>query len=246
MRNKYNAERELYSFPNEKGSVDRTDWVLAYTFVIVGGLAAAALFYNAVDERLGFMTAGLVMMICGILRLIEKRESYPEQKLRPIGAIILGFGLAAATLLSCFGEKTGLSYDAMMMSSGAVFVFSSCGIGGLILAEPIVRAVMKKKRCTERVMAECVDVKPVWSGKGGTVYEHVWEYPLGSIKVRAGDGLISTREKPYIGTLQEIFTNPDDPNDIWRKARVSFTRIFAGVMLTAIGLFVFYVLWHAI
>lgn len=185
------------------------------------GLAAALLLGTLFDDRLLFgSVAELAFAVLWINSLADKKCRYPEERIRYriLPAVVIGMLL----LSDCFTlfERLGL------VSERQLIIFWLCFIlFGLLLVivtmifVGIVEKLIKKKRCTEEVMATCMgNVRR--TVRGGSLYFPVWEYRFGGASFAVKDKSYSHRAEYGDGDLRLIYVNPDDPKDIYRKRSV--------------------------
>lgn len=236
MRKDTEYEKELGAFLDEDPEKAKRTRDIAFFVIVLSGMLIS---YIVSQNSKAVMAAvlGVMFLLVGIVFGLYNRKikAYPEQWLRPAGAVLVGLAMIVLPIFGKFGDPSG-EFTVYTIIMFALFAFM---IGGLLIAAPIFEASMKKRRCTNVVMASCVGLEH----KGKYFYEHIWEYPYGSIKVTASDKIMVSGEKPYVGSIEQIAVNPDDPNDIYRRvpSRTVF-MILTGSLVMFIGAVLFVIL----
>ena len=238
---KKETEYDPYAFLDEDPEKAKKTRDIANLIIVVLGMTVSIIL-SMFDRSLMVVAVGAMFLLVGIAGALYNRKTkvYPEQWLRPIAAIIVGAGGIVLPLMAMRDISTDEMYFAIIP---ALAMFTLL-IGTLLVVSPLFEKAMKKRRCTETVMATCTAIDLKSSGRGGCRYEHIWEYPIGSIKVTASDHLIVSTRKPEVGSIERILVNPDDPNDIYRKAtsRTVF-MILTGSLILVISMVLFAALY---
>lgn len=113
-------------------------------------------------------------------------------------------------------------------------------MGAYVMVLPIIRRSVMLKRCTERIMAVCIylDKRLNRSSKGGRYYTYApqWEYTFNGRVYKHQEQGHSNIGVPKIGDEHEIFVNPDDPEEIYRKdIKGSLFQFFIGAIFAFVG-----------
>lgn len=209
--------------------------------VFFGGILGAVIFKD-IDQRVTAIFAGGVFFFVGLLCIIEQGLSFKSAPILifcVVGAIMIGL-----PLWHILGEKypesvPPLTDDLINEIAGLICII----IGVSIAVFPTLAEIHKKRVCTERVTARCVDIKSHYvSTKHGRrlVYAPVWEFEFYGKIYTADENDYSNIKDYEIDDIQEIFINPLDPQEIYRK--VSGTIIFAiifGLLFSAFGIWIF-------
>lgn len=203
--------------------------------VFFGGLAGAVAFRNT-DRRVMLIFAGGIFFFVGLLGAFV-------QKLTPRTAPILvlsifGAAMAGIPLWLVLADKYPDSVKKPTTGDILTVVgFTVILIGIAVTVFALLSDLYSKRICTMSATAKCVEVKTMLaSGKHGmkTVYFPVWEFEyLGSTyTVRETDG---SDVSPKVGDETEIFFNPRNPEEIYRKIK--------GTVLAAAIFGVIFVIW---
>lgn len=113
-------------------------------------------------------------------------------------------------------------------------------MGAFVMVLPILKRSIMLKRCTERITAVCtyLDKKLNRSSKGGRYYTYApkWEYTYNGKVYQHQERNHSNIGVPKIGEEYEIFINPDDPDEIYRKdLKGSIFQFFIGAIFALVG-----------
>lgn len=113
-------------------------------------------------------------------------------------------------------------------------------MGVAATVHPIVKRNVMLKRCTETVTAVCIglDEKISHSHEHGrtVLYAPKWEYSFGGRVYQHQETLHSNIGVPKIGSEYELYINPDDPDEIYRKDKKgnAFQYLF-GIVFVVFG-----------
>lgn len=139
--------------------------------------------------------------------------------------------LTASILLFCISKIAG----ALVPSLAMVFSAIVGGAGALpLVCYPLAFRLVKRRRCTEAVYAECVDMIALGNRHGTTGnaldpvrYIPFWKYTYNGITYVHRD--MSTFQSPGIG--DELWIDPCDPHNIYRGKvpRMSLAFVAAGL-----------------
>ncbi|MCM1330403.1 MAG: DUF3592 domain-containing protein [Ruminococcus sp.] len=205
--------------------------------VFFGGLAGAIAFRNT-DPRVMLIFAGGIFFFVGLLGAFVQKftpRTAPILILSVFGAPMAGIPLWLV-LADKYPDSIKKPTEGDVLTVVG-FVLIIVGIGVTVFA--LLSDLYSRKICTMSAAAKCAEVKTsLASGKHGmkTVYFPVWEFEyLGSTyTVRETDG---SDVPPEVGDETEIFFNPRNPEEIYRKIKgtVLAAAIF-GVIFVILGI----------
>lgn len=209
--------------------------------VFFGGILGAVIFKD-IDQRITVIFVGGVFFFVGLLCIIDNKLTFKNAPL--LIFCIVGVIMAGIPLWLILGEKypdsvPPLTDDLINEIAGLICII----VGVSIAVFPTLAEIHKKRVCTERVTAKCIDVKSHYvSGKNGMrrVYSPVWEFEFYGKLYVADENNYSSNRNFEVDDIQEIFINPLDPQEIYRK--VSGTIISAmifGLVFVAFGIWMF-------
>lgn len=207
--------------------------------VFFGGIAGAVIFKD-IDQRISVIFVGGVFFFVGLLTAFE-------QKLTPRNAPILIFCIIGAItagipLWLVLAEKYPHSIPQYTDEMTNELVGGVCIIVGICISVfPILPELYNRRVCTEPVTATCVLVKSyLSSGKNGTrrVYSPVWEFDFYGKTYTVDENNYSS-DKFEIGDVCEIFCNPFDPEEIYRKVKGTILSVLVfGLVFIGFGILI--------
>lgn len=203
--------------------------------VFFGGIAGAVAFRNT-DQRVSAIFVGAVFFLVGLLIFIDQKLSLrnaPVLIFCVVGALMIGIPLwliLAEKYPDSFPQPTD---DLTKNLAGMICIL----IGVCIAVFPTLAELHNRRVCTESVMATCVMVKSrIVRGKNGSrrVYCPVWEFYYDGNTYTAEENSYSGNSRFEVGEVQEIFCNPLDPQEIYRKVKgtILSVMIFGAVFAT--------------
>lgn len=207
--------------------------------VFLGGIAGAVAFKN-IDQRISVIFIGGVFFFVGLLCVIDQKLTFRNAPILifcVVGAIMIGI-----PLWLILAEKYPDSFPQYTDDMANELAGGICIIVGICIAVfPTLPELYNRRVCTESVMAKCVLVKSrIVSGKHGTrrVYSPVWEFCFdGRIYTVDENNYSSSRFE--IGDIQEIFCNPLDPEEVYRKVKGTIlSLIIFGSVFVAFGILI--------
>ena len=160
----------------------------------------------------------------------------------------LGF-LAADAVMCTVLTILRLSFPVQVLALGnntepdiMLFIMFFMATGTVIIAGPIGGQNRKKKRCTESVLAECVDIrtKRGRTSKGGsiTLFSAVYRYNYNGRSYENAENMYSKTRTPMVGEQRMIFLDPDHPSFFYepkRDRKINFSIMIIGIMIVAIS-----------
>lgn len=208
--------------------------------VFFGGIAGAVAFRNT-DQRVSAIFVGAVFFLVGLFVFIDQKMSLrnaPVLIFCVAGALLIGIPLwliLAEKYPDSFPQPTD---DLTKNLAGLICIL----IGVCIAVFPTLAELYNRRVCTESVMATCVMVKShMVSGKNGSrrVYCPVWEFYYNGSTYTADENSYSSDSRFEIGDVQEIFCNPLDPEEIYRKVKGTILSVMIfGAVFSAFGILI--------
>lgn len=108
-------------------------------------------------------------------------------------------------------------------------------LGIFVSVLPVIKRSVMLKRCTENIPAVCVHLNSR-TNRRVTTYAPKWEYSFNGQVYEHQELLYSNIGVPKIGDEYEIFVNPDDPYEVYRKNfRGDLFQFIFGVVFIVIG-----------
>ena len=190
---------------------------------------------------------GLYFCIFGLLAMINSHKE--DTKIIQFIFILVGLIIIAIGIVNQFGTKQIIEF---INTNGISFLFAlfciSIGIGMII--GPDIYEQRKLKRCKKDIVAECVDVNIEYHHRGRIGASPVWKYIINGKEYTYCNEMyfvmIKDTYEEYrnqiIGTTNELFVNPRNPNDAYVKISDEFKKIsaFIGVgCLIGAGIIIF-------
>lgn len=206
--------------------------------VFFGGIAGAVAFMNT-DPRITAIFAGGVFFFVGLFGFLLQKitlRNAPILIFCIIGALMAGIPTWLILAEKYPDSVPQLKGDLTVTIAGAVLII----IGACIAVFPTLAELSGRRICTEPVTAKCVEVKShyVRSGKYGRrkVYSPVWEFEFYGKTYRADEDDYSNSSFE-VGDMQEIFCNPLDPEEIYRKVEGTILSVMImGGVFAAFGI----------
>ncbi len=202
-------------------------WVVGFTILGVGLIIGAMAVTNVLKgayERLAIcamLTAAFVLFfLCCKNR--RRHDSVISMKLLAVcGVLYTIFSISAI-----FDPANEKYYGLIFCSFGAM----------PLLLYPVTFAFIKRKQCTVKVEAECVDCTIV-SGLGGgrrlpDRYYAFWKYSYEGVTYVHRD--MASYKKTEFGEFTELFIAPSDPHNVYRRKLPITSSIYiaAGFFMT--------------
>lgn len=207
--------------------------------IFLGGIAGAVIFKN-IDQRISVIFIGAVFFLVGLFIFIDQKLSLrnaPVLIFCVVGALMIGIPLwlvLAEKYPDSFPQPTD---DLTKNLAGMICII----IGACIAVFPTLAELHNRRVCTESVMATCVMVKShMVSGKNGSrrVYSPVWEFDFYGRTYTVDENNYSN-SAPEVGAIQEIFCNPFDPQEIYRKVKGTILSVMIfGSVFAAFGILI--------
>lgn len=207
--------------------------------VFFGGIAGAVAFRNT-DQRVSAIFVGAVFFLVGLFVFIDQKMSLrnaPVLIFCVAGALLIGIPLwliLAEKYPDSFPQPTD---DLTKNLAGMICIL----IGVCIAVFPTLAELHNRRVCTESVMATCVMVKSrIVSGKHGSrrVYSPVWEFDFYGNTYTADENNYSSSRFEE-GDVCEIFCNPLDPEEVYRKVKGTILSVMIfGAVFAAFGILI--------
>lgn len=208
--------------------------------VFFGGIAGAVAFRNT-DQRVSAIFVGGVFFLVGLFIFIDQKPSLrnaPVLIFCVVGALMIGIPLwliLAEKYPDSFPQPTD---DTTKNLVGMICIL----IGACIAVFPTLAELHNRRVCTESVMATCVMVKShMVRGKNGSrrVYCPVWEFYFDGNTYTAEENSYNGSSRFEVGDIQEIFCNPLDPEEIYRKVKGTILSVMIfGAVFAAFGILI--------
>lgn len=224
------SEKKTYSI--------RTKIISVLIFVVFfAGIAGAVAFRNK-DPRISVMCIGGVFFFVGLFAAFAKKLTV---RTAPVLILCLfGAALAGVPLYLILAEKYPDTVqkptdDLIVTLIGVFFAL----VGVCIAVFPTLIELRNRRVCTESAIAKCVELKSHYThDKHGTrkVYSPVWEFEFYGKTYRADENNYSSSH-PEVGEEREIFFNPFDPEEMYRKGKGTIAAvIIIGSVFVASGI----------
>ncbi|WP_295077627.1 hypothetical protein [Ruminococcus sp.] len=165
-------------------------------------------------------TLGIVQGILFFAGFMLLSISLKQVKRYDIALLLIIPALLGLTLL-IFSLTAVLFPDILVIALCCSLI--DCGI--LILLMPAVYNIVKKRRCTEEITAECVYVQYL-HGRYGDQYRPYWSYTYNGIYYTHKD--LMSRRAVSVGETINLRINPSAPHDVYR---LTLPRICSYLML---------------
>lgn len=205
--------------------------------VFFGGIAGMVVFKD-IDPRITAIFAGGVFFFVGLLGAFAQKltpRTAPILIFCVIGAIMSGIPLWLILAEKYPDSVPQLKGDLMIAVTGAVLII----IGVCIAFFPTFAELYSRRICTEQVMARCVEVKSHYvNSKHGRrkVYSPVWEFEFYG-KTYTADENDYGNNRFEVGDIQEIFCNPLNPEEVYRKIEGTILSVMIiGGVFVAFGI----------
>lgn len=218
-----------------------------FLILFLGGMIGAVVF-SKIDERISIMCFGLIFLSCGIVAIASNGKKMTLQNLPLYIFPLIGLIAVVAPAYMMYAEKhpensVNLSDYAPVTMLG---VFLLVGLGFLILP-PIIRR-SQAKRCTDSVIAECINLDSHRShssnGHSTRVYAPTWKFVYQGREFIQKESTYSNVSVPKVGEQVELHINPSDPTDFYRETKGhSIMFAFMGIIFTGISLLIFYLIF---
>lgn len=129
------------------------------------------------------------------------------------------------------GKKVTVNFN-KIKKIGVILII----VGVVLVLMPSVKRIIMQKKCSERVMATCVSLDrnvTTEDGQTSTTYAPKWEYSFNGRVYHHQEKLYTNIGVPDVGKEYEIFINPDDPEQIYRKDLATSVSgfVFGGVFI---------------
>lgn len=207
---------------------------LAVAALIIG--FGGAIIFAKIDPVISILCFGIMITIFGIGAVAGKNFSFHKNAMSTLIPIIgicivliTGYLLLSKNIPSL--PKMEGKFRTIVIGAGMA------GLGALILILNIIATHYLKKACSERIQARCVYIKEetVYSDgrrhiKRAPVFEFQFLGNTYSVAENLGSGKV-----PSIGDNCEIFINPDNPKEFYRKGDNSM--VFFGIVCVVFILF---------
>lgn len=209
-------------------------------FIVFFGGIAGAIAFKGTDLRISVIFAGGIFFFVGLLGFFAQKMSLrtaPILMLCVIGAIMAGIP-SWLVLAEKYPDSVPQPTDNLMI---VIIGLVSIVIGVCIAVFPTLAELYNRRVCTESVMAKCVEVKSHHvSDKHGTrrVYSPVWEFEFYGRTYTVDENNYSD-SAPEVGDIQEIFINPLNPEEVYRRVNGTIISvIIIGSVFVAFGILI--------
>lgn len=220
---------------------------ILFLILFFGGIVGASVF-SKIEPRISLMCFGLIFLSVGIVVISSNGKRMTLHNLPLFIFPLIGLIFIAAPAYTMYAEK----HPENSVDLGAlapVFMlglFLLVGLGFLILP-PIIRKA-QAKRCTDSVMAVCINVDShrtrTSKGHHTRVYAPTWKFVYQGREHIQKESTYSNVSVPKVGDEVELHINPSDPTDFYREAKGhSIMYAFMGVIFAGVALFSLYLMF---
>ncbi len=208
------------------------------------GSMVLMIFFKMIDvPELIIGVFGQYFLVFGILSLWSgiKNKNY-----NPIFFIIPIVGVTgiAVSLTMLFGTKATIDFIEENWGYAILVIFIIVGL--LLEVSAFYMTVGKKSRCTESVVAICVDILVNYDDEGYEIYCPVYEANVGGITNQFCNNIYSSDNHVQVGDLKDIYISEYEPGVCYESSsngKMGLITAVLGLFFIAMPLFGFFMIW---
>lgn len=230
-----NAYYESVETPTLMVQMKTTPFIIAMV-IGFGGMSMFA----PIDFRISFLCIGIMLIIFGMAAVTDEKFKFRKHAKSTL-ILILGIVIVLISvylILAKFIPSLPQPNITVMLGIGFT------AIGALLFVLCCISFCYTKKVCTEQVQGVCVYLKRKSEYKDGHThieYAPVYEYQFRGNTYCAGEDF-RRNNVPSIGDRFELYINPDEPTDFYRKEWQSKAEIvIVCVVFIVFGCLLFYI-----
>lgn len=176
---------------------------------------------------------GLYFLVLGLISVgsVLKENSHKKDLLVFLFPII-GLGIIIYTSILMWGYKFNISISERTTAVLLLVIFILAG-SGMVLS-PIIKSKNKKQKY-DMVHATCIELQKRYSqssnGSSRIVYAPMYSYYYNGKEYKIQSNIYSNIDVPDVGAIQDIYVNPDYPDEIYRfSLKQNISAISIGII----------------
>lgn len=215
---------------NKKSGSNELPKPEAIIFVIM--FIGMLIFFTMEQIALGFACLGAIFFAVGFSLIRTGQISWDLWGMifLPIGGFLMFF----ISVMEFISDKTKAEFAAYDAVKGFLMKNGFLMIGVIIMVMTIVKVIVKRRKCTEKLIARCVYLEECINrdsdGHISVTYAPRWEYGYDGNIYHYQD-TVSSNHPPRIGSERAVYIDPTDPRRMYK------TELTSIVIPLAIGAF---------
>ncbi|MBQ7766445.1 MAG: hypothetical protein IJ397_06365 [Lachnospiraceae bacterium] len=212
------------------------DILISIIFIIwfIGSIVAMVFFARSGMPALAIGVFGQYFLVFGIAAIVS---GIKNKNFNPIVLIfpIVGIVAIVGSCIYQFGSEVMMD---MVEKSIPYLILGVFFIVGMILVIVAFRiAVGQKNRCTEPVVATCVEVLEKYSVEGGQLLCPVYEINYGMNKIQICNNVYMSDRDVCVGDCKDLYINPDNPQEFYEgKIHLKTAFVVGGLGVFFMGM----------
>lgn len=215
---------------------------ISIVFIIwfIGSIAAMVLFARKGMPALAIGVFGQYFLVFGIAAIVS---GIKNKNFNPIVLILPVVGIASivGSCIYQFGSEAMMSMAEECIPYLILGVFFLVGMILLMIA--FRTTIGQKNRCTELVVATCVEVLERYSVAGKQLLCPVYEINYGMDKIQICNNIYMSNRDVRVGDYMDLYINPENPQEFYEEKvhlRNAFIVGGLGVIFMGMSLFALY------
>lgn len=217
---------------------------IAFVLFFIADIIAMAIFAQT-KPILCAGCLGVLLLLFGIVGVTQAKinwDTWPILLFPLIGVILIVVPILEIHTQNTTGETFFTTDRIAALVSGSFLI-----AGVLMIIMPFLKRHFLLQRCTESVTATCIFLDSrVHHGKHGAhrVYAPKWQYTVNGTSYEHQETSYTNRYVPNIGDEQEIFVNPEQPEEMYRDNKGVFAVVLPmGIIFVAVSLLTIYMVF---